>query len=107
MFPAQIKRITTEGMMYRAIIAAALSALWLIAFGSNALILSGTAQAGNTVKSSKSNTSDRATNLNSSRSNIYRSTTVKSSKSNTSDRKGTNNRPGGLSPGFPGGGRGY
>jgi hypothetical protein len=81
-------------MMYRAIIAAALSALWLVAFGSNALVLSGTAHAGNTVKSSKSNTSDRGT-------------TVKSSKSNTSDRKGGNYKSGGSPVGFPGGGRGY
>ena len=77
--------------MYRAIIAAALSALWLIAFDSNTLMLSGTAQAGNTVKSSKSNTSDRGT-------------TVKSSKSNTSDRnKGGNKNPGSPPTGAPGG----
>ena len=72
--------------MSRAVLRAALSALWLIAFnavpsvpGSNTPTVSGTAHAG---------------------------TTVKSSKSNTNDRKGTNKKPGTPSPGIPGG-RGY
>jgi hypothetical protein len=101
-------------MMSRAILTVALSSAILAAFsmpaslpGSKTLNLSGSAHA--------------ATNLNSSRSNIYRTktvkssksntsdrtTTVKSSKSNTSDRKGTNNKTGGSPLGFPGGGRGY
>ena len=87
--------------MSRIILTVAVSALWLIALaavpnapGSKLPTLSGSALA--------------ATNLNSSRSNIYRGTTVKSSKSNTSDRnKGGNKNPGGPPTGFPGGGRGY
>jgi hypothetical protein len=46
-----------------------------------------------------------ATNLNSSRSNVYRGTTVKSSKSNTNDRKGPK-KTGTPPNGIPGG-RGY
>jgi len=68
--------------MYRAIIAAALSALWLI--GSNAVMLSGTAHAGNAVKSSKSHSSHRGAS--------------KSSKSNTSDRRGGNMNSGNPPP---------
>ena len=93
--------------MYRIILTAALSAVWLIALhavpsvpGPNVPTLSGSAQAA-------------PKNLNSSRSNIYRGTTVKSSKSNTSDRgttvksskSNTSDRKGGGSP-IPGG-RGY
>jgi hypothetical protein len=100
-------------MMSRAILMVALSTAILAAFsmpaslpGSKTLNLSGSAHA--------------ATNLNSSRSNIYRSTTVKSSKSNTSDRgttvksskSNTSDRKGGTkktgSPPFGfSGGRGY
>jgi hypothetical protein len=82
--------------MFRIILTVALSALCLIALdavpgvpSSNVPTLSGSAQA--------------ATNLNSSRSNIYRGTTVKSSKSNTSDRKGGVKKPGNPPTGSPGG----
>lgn len=82
--------------MSRAILTAALSALWLIALGampsvpdSKVPTLSGSAQAA-------------PKNLNTSRSNIYRGTTVKSSKSNTSDRK--NKKPGTRPTGIPGSG---
>jgi hypothetical protein len=85
--------------MYRIILTATLSALWLIVLDrvpdvldSKVPTLSGSAQA--------------AKNLNSSRSNIYRGTTVKSSKSNTSDRKGGNKKTGNPPMGIPGG-RGY
>jgi hypothetical protein len=64
--------------MYRITLTVALSALWLIATDAVPVTsaLSGSAQAA-------------TKNLNSSRSNIYRTTTVKSSKSNTSDRTTT------------------
>jgi len=85
--------------MSRIILTLASAALLLIALagvpsvpGSQAPMLSGSAHA--------------ATNLNSSRSNVYRGTTVKSSKSNTSDRKGGNKKPGSPPAGIPGG-RGY
>ena len=73
--------------MSRIILTAALAALWLIAFDivpasvSNAPVLSGSAHA--------------------------RGTTVKSSKSNTSDRKGANKKPGNPPAGSTPGGRGY
>ena len=81
--------------MSRALITAAVSALFLIAIDAGPVTsaLSGSAQAGTTVKSSKSNTSDRTT-------------TVKSSKSNTSDRKGGNKKTGNPPFCMPGG-RGY
>ena len=78
--------------MSRAIIIAALSALWLIG-SAHAQYDSSNSARSTTVKSSKSNTSDRTT-------------TVKSSKSNTSDRKGANKQPGTQPWGTPGG-RGY
>jgi hypothetical protein len=71
--------------MYRIILTAALSTLWLIAFDtvpasiSTTPMVSGAAHAG---------------------------TTVKSSKSNTSDRKGGKKKPGNPPTGSPGG-RGY
>jgi hypothetical protein len=79
------KKIMTEGTVSRIILTASLTALWLIAFDtlpasvSNTPALSGSAHAG---------------------------TTVKSSKSNTSDRKGGNKKPGNPPTGTPGG-RGY
>ena len=72
--------------MFRIILTAASAALWLIALDmvpasvSNTPALSGAAYAG---------------------------TTVKSSKSNTSDRKGSNKKPGNPPTGSPPGGRGY
>jgi hypothetical protein len=95
--PIVNKKITTEGTMSRTILTATLAALWLIALdgvpsvpSSKVPILSGSAQA--------------ATKLNSSRSNVYRGTTVKSSKSNTSDRKRSNKKPGNPPTSLPGGG---
>jgi hypothetical protein len=86
--------------MSRTILTAALAALWLIAF-----------DAVPTVSDSNlptlSNSAQAATNLNSSRSNIYRGTTVKSSKSNTSDRKRGNKKPGNAPTGISPGGGGY
>jgi hypothetical protein len=73
-------------MMCRTILTVALAALWLVAFDtvpasvSNTPAFSGPAHAGTTVKSSKSNTSDR--------------------------NKGSNKKPGNPPTGIPGG-RGY
>jgi hypothetical protein len=81
------KKTTTEGTVSRIISTAALAALWLIAYDmapasvSNTPALSGSAHAG--------------------------PTTVKSSKSNTSDRKGGNKKSGNPPAGGPPGGRGY
>jgi hypothetical protein len=59
------KKISTEGTMSRILLTVALAALWAIAFDtvpasvSTAPGLSSAAHAGTTVKSAKSNTSDR------------------------------------------------
>ena len=68
-----------------------------------ALGFSGSAQAGTTVKSSKSNTSDRMGG-GGGKGAAARATTVKSSKSNTSDRMGGGGGRGvgGMGIGFPG-----
>jgi hypothetical protein len=76
------KKITMEGTMSRIILTATLAALWLIAF--------------DTVPASVSNTPTLS-------GSAHAGTTVKSSKSNTNDRKGSNKKPASPPTGTPGG----
>jgi hypothetical protein len=69
--------------MSRSILLAALVAAWVSA--PSAMAQNSDSQRTTTVKSSKSNTSDRQGSTNTTGNSGQRATTVKSSKSNTSD----------------------